>query len=161
MNVEESPRSLRDRYVEALPKSLIGTALAPSSVPAPMRYNAVVVDHHDADTFYVNMSFGIFGLIAERQSIRILGMAARELSALGGKEARDALKKRPGMTVGSPVVLTAVNYDKWGGRLDAVVSYLAADGTAHDLATDLIMDQWAVPWNGQGTQPQPPWPRTV
>jgi hypothetical protein len=72
------------------------------------------------------------------------------------------------MTVGSSVVLTAdrekaleLPNDKYGDRLDAVVTYLAADGTPHDLVTDLVAAQWLAPWNGVGIQPKPPWPRTV
>lgn len=152
---------LRSAYLNALPPQLVGTALASPSVPAPTRVNAVVVDHWDGDSFYVKMRTGVGGLVVERQLVRLLGCAAREKSDPGGLEARDALRDRPGMRVGSPVVLTALKDDKYGGRIDAVVTYLAADGLPHDLATDLIAEQWAVPWNGAGVQPKPPWPRTV
>jgi endonuclease YncB( thermonuclease family) len=151
----------RSEYYYALPKALIGPAAAPPPVPAPVRMNAVVVDHWDGDSFYVRLAIGVNRLSVEKQLIRITGCAARERADPGGIEAREALKKRPGMTVGSPVVLTALMDDKYGGRLDAVVTYVASDGTPHDLATDLILEQWAVPWNGSGIQPKPPWPRTV
>ncbi len=158
----------RLEYLEGLPKSLIGAAIAVPPIPAPVRMNATVVGHWDGDSFYVKLPWGVYGIVIEKQLIRVIGCGARERSDPGGIEAREALKVRPGMTVGSPVVLTAllpnqvsIQNDKFGGRLDAVVSYRAADGVPHDLASDLIAEQWAVPWNGVGEQPKPPWPRTV
>lgn len=146
-------------YRLALPWSVRIAALHPDPVPAPQRVNGIVVDHYDADTIYVELDLQLFGLFARKQSIRVLGMAARELREPGGKEARDALKARPGMTAGSPVVLTMVGYDKYGGRLDAVVTFRDEFGVSRDLASALIADHWAVPWNGIGSQPKPPWPR--
>ncbi len=158
----------RMEYLEGLPRSLIGTALAPPPVPAPVRMNATVVGHWDGDSFYVKLPLGAYGIVIEKQLIRVVGCAARERGDEGGIPAREALKVRPGMTIGSPVVLTAIipnqmslQNDKYGGRLDAVVTYRAADNTPHDLAADLIADQWAVPWDGVGVQPKPPWPRTI
>ncbi len=158
----------RMEYLEGLPRALIGAAIAVPPIPAPIRMNATVVGHWDGDSFYVKLPFGVHGVVIEKQLIRVIGCAARERSEEGGIEAREALKVRAGMTIGSPVVLTALlpnqaslQNDKFGGRLDAVVSYRAADGTPHDLAADLIADQWAVPWNGVGAQPKPPWPRTT
>jgi endonuclease YncB( thermonuclease family) len=155
-------------YKMAMHADLVPAAVLPPSVPAPVRMNGTVVGHWDGDSFYIRLPLGIGGLVIEKQLVRLVGCAARERSDPGGIEAREALKGRPGMTIGSPVVLTALlasqmslQNDKYGGRIDAVVTYLAADGTPHDLATDLIADQWAVPWNGQGAQPKPPWPRTV
>ncbi len=158
----------RVEYLEGLPRHLIGAAIAVPPVPAPVRMNATVVGHWDGDSFYVRLPFGVHGVVIEKQLIRVIGIAARERSDPGGIEAREALKVRPGMTVGSIVVLTALlpnqlslQNDKFGGRLDAVVSYLGGDGVPHDLGSDLIADQWAVPWNGAGEQPKPPWPRTA
>ncbi len=158
----------RVEYLEGLPRALIGAAIAVPPIPAPVRMNAIVVDHWDGDSFYVRLGIGIHQLEVRKQLIRVIGCAARERSDEGGIPAREALKVRVGMTVGSPVVLTALlpnqmslQNDKYGGRLDAVVSYRAADGVPHDLASDLIAEQWAVPWNGVGPQPKPPWPRTV
>jgi endonuclease YncB( thermonuclease family) len=166
--VEERPKSVQAVYLTGLPKTLLGAAVAPMTVPAPVRMNATVVGHWDGDSFYVKLPLGVYGLMVEKQLIRVIGCAARERGEEGGIPAREALKVRPGMTVGSPVVLTAIlpsqtslQNDKFGGRLDAVVTYLAADGIPHDLGSDLIAEQWAVPWNGVGVQPKPPWPRTV
>lgn len=148
-------------YLYALPKALMGSAVAPPPIPAPIRMNAMVVDHWDGDSFYVRLEIGLHKLVIEKQLIRVTGIAAREKADPGGIEARESLRNRSGMTVGSPVVLTALKNDKYGGRLDAVVTFLAAPGAPHDLATVLIADQWAVPWSGVGVQPKPPWPRTV
>lgn len=156
-----APLTPRQEYLSAVPTRLFGAVVAPISIPAPTRMNAVVVDHWDGDSFYVRLAVGINNLEIKKQLIRIIGCAARERSDPGGIEAREALKARPGMTVGSPVVLTALTDDKFGGRLDAVVTYRSSDGTPRDLAADLIAEQWAVPWNGSGIQPKPPWPRTV
>ena len=160
-------RSVRAEYIHALPKHLMGSAVAPPPIPAPARMNGTVVGHYDGDSIYVRIPIGLYGLAIDKQLIRVIGIACRELGEAGGKETRDALKVRPGMTVGSPVVLTAVlanhtslQNDKYGGRLDAVVTYLV-DGYPHDLASDLIAEGWAVPWNGSGIQPKPAWPRTV
>ncbi len=146
-------------YRLALPPDLRRDALQPPPVPAPIRMNAKVVDHWDGDTFYVELDFNVYGLFARRQLIRVVGLAAREKSKPGGIPAREALKVRLGMTVGSPVVLTGIKPDKYGKRLDAVVTCLGQHGVPYDLGSALIADHWAVPWDGQGEQPLPPWPR--
>jgi endonuclease YncB( thermonuclease family) len=123
-------------------------------VPAPFVFNATVISWHDADTgrFYVDRGDRDYSV----WTIRLVGCAARELSAPGGLEARDDLMRR--LPPGVAVVLATVKPDKYGGRLLATVTYLR-DGQPADLATDLIADGWAAPWDGSGKQPQPPWPR--
>lgn len=155
----------QQEYLLALPtvarRAAVAVPAVPSPLPMPIRLNATVTGHHDVDTFYADIDLSVFTLHATRISIRLLGCAGRELRDPGGKEAAAMLAALPGMTVGSPVVLTAVKNDLYAGRLDALVAYVAADRTVHDLATDLIAAQWLVPWNGRGPQPKPPWPRTV
>ncbi len=146
-------------YRLALPYDVRPAALQPMPVPAPVRMNGVVVGHWDGDSFYVELDFNVYGLFAKRQLFRVAGIAARETNMPGGKEAREALKVRLGMTVGSPVVLTGIRPDKYGKRLLAVVTCLGQHGLSYDLGSVLIADYWAVPWDGNGEQPLPPWPR--
>src|SRR4051812_2919165 len=93
-------------YHSALPEPLRTAARVPEAIPAPIRFNATVVDHWDGDSFYVEAAVGLHGLFFRRQLVRILGAAAREKHDPGGMEAKYALQSRPGMVVGSPVVLT-------------------------------------------------------
>ena len=124
-------------------------------VPAPFLYNGQVIDVHDGDSLRVYVDRGMRDYSV--WAIRLLGCNARELSAEGGPEARDELKRRlpPGMAV----VLATAKPDKYGGRIDATVFYQDPDGTVHDLVAELIADGWAAPYNGDGPMPVPPWPR--
>jgi micrococcal nuclease len=88
-------------------------------------------------------------------AFRLLGCNARELSQPGGKEARDHLAAL--LPPGAKVTVRTVKPDKYGGRYLAAVTL--ADGT--DLVTQLIADGWAMPWDGTGPKPVPPWPRTT
>lgn len=51
--------------------------------------------------------------------------------------------------------IVSVKPDKYGGRYLAHVD-LAGVG---DIAELLVAEGWAVPWDGRGPQPEPPWPR--
>jgi endonuclease YncB( thermonuclease family) len=93
--------------------------------------------------------------ITLRQNVRLLGLNARELSEPGGKEARDHLTAL--LPPGTPVTLVSHGWDKYGGRTDGTV-ILPAIG---DVGTFLIAGQWAAAWDGSGSRPVPPWPRTV
>jgi endonuclease YncB( thermonuclease family) len=52
----------------------------------------------------------------------------------------------------------ALKWDKWSDRIDA---RLWLPGMAGDVSTVMIQTGWAVPWDGRGAQPKPPWPRAV
>jgi endonuclease YncB( thermonuclease family) len=129
------------------------------TVPAEWQLNADVESVHDGDTFNVTVQWGKRRQDVH-QPIRLLGVAARELADPGGPEAAAALAGRPGLQPGDPVVLTTIKDDKFAPRWDCQVAYLV-NGVVRDLALDLIAEQWAVPWNGRGPQPKPPWPRQV
>lgn len=128
------------------------------TVPQPAyTYTAAVLSVHDGDTITADVDLG-FGVWVSRQAFRLLGLNARELSQLGGPEARDnlaALLLSP--TATHVVTLTSVKPDKFGGRYDAVITM--PDGA--DLASLLIAEGWAAAWNGKGPKPVPPWPREV
>jgi endonuclease YncB( thermonuclease family) len=133
-----------------------GGALPP--VPAPAyTYRATIVGNHDGDTLTATVALGFD--VTFTTNVRLLGMNARELSAPGGKEARDNLRAL--LPAGTVVTLTSESWDKYGGRTDATITYLGADGTPHDLVGDLIAGQWGAPYSGSGPMPVPPWPRTV
>jgi endonuclease YncB( thermonuclease family) len=89
-----------------------------------------------------------------RGSFRLLGCNARELSQLGGREAAANLAAL--LPVGTQVTIRSVKPDKFGGRYLAVVTL--PDGS--DLVSTLIAEGWAAAWNGTGTKPVPPWPRS-
>lgn len=148
-----------DRYALAMPAELRHYAFLPPAVPAPLVLNGTVNAVHDGDTFTLEADLTrIFGIrmVKIEVNVRILAMAARELKDPGGVEAQINLES---MILGKPVVIASMGADKWNLRTDAVVTYLDASGRGADLATDLITNVWAVPWNGKGIQPKPPWPR--
>lgn len=102
-----------------------------------------------------------FHLYAERGHVvlhvpvRLLGCNAAEHGTPGGDAATQHLKQL--LPLGTSVALSTVAADKYGTRWDATVTLF--DGT--DLVTQLIAQQWAAPWDGLGSKPVPPWPRTV
>ncbi len=89
---------------------------------------------------------------------RLAGINARERHQPGGTEARDYLttlmfevlweRRTPELTV------AALHVDKYGGRFDALV-YLPNGKVLND---QLVMDGYAIPWDGQGGRPLPEWP---
>lgn len=117
-------------------------------------YRALVQRVVDGDTFIADVDLG-FNLWVHQQSFRLLGCNAREHDAPGGPEAVQHLTDL--LSAGTPVTLTSVKPDKFGGRYDATVTL--AGGA--DLVQVLIQSQWAAAWDGAGTKPLPPWPRTV
>lgn len=126
-------------------------------VPAPFLFSGQVVSWHDGDScrVYVDRGMRDYSMWA----IRLLGCNARELSAPGGKEARDEVIRR--VPPGTTVTLATAKPDKFGGRIDARLYYTdPASGQVRDLVADLIADNWAAAYDGNGSpMPVPPWPR--
>lgn len=120
----------------------------------PYVFNATVDYVHDGDTIRVSIDLGL-NVWAKSWSIRFVGCNAAELGTPGGDAAAANLKAL--LPPGTQVTLKSVAYDKFGGRLDADV--IEVDGT--DLIQQLIAEQWLAAWDGTGTRPVPPWPRTV
>jgi endonuclease YncB( thermonuclease family) len=116
------------------------------------RYAATVVSVHDGDTFTVSVDLGFD--LAFRTAVRLNGCNARELAAPGGAEARDNLRTL--LPVGQSVVLTSVDWDKYGGRVDGDVELAGVD-----LVTELVAGSWAARWNDKGAKSLPPWPRSA
>jgi endonuclease YncB( thermonuclease family) len=115
-------------------------------------YAAIVEHVIDGDTVYMAVDLGFdtwhWG------SFRLLGCNARELPQPGGPEAAANLVAL--LPVGTKVTIRSVKPDKFGGRYLAAVTL--ADGS--DLVSTLIAEGWAAAWNGTGTKPVPPWPRS-
>jgi endonuclease YncB( thermonuclease family) len=135
------------------------TALAlvpPPTVPAPVYWNATVLDVHDGDTMHVRVDRGNDD--TSEWSIRVRGAACRELADPGGFEARGATLARA--CIGATVVLAGLGDDKYGGRHLATV-YVDRGAEVVDLADWLIEDGWASAWDGTGPQPKPAWPRVA
>lgn len=123
-------------------------------------WRGTITGLHDGDTVwidYADMGAGHrwYPLSGTHWLIRLAGIAARELADDGGKEAAANLATL--LPVGTKVWLRTVKPDHYGNRLDAYLHL--PDGT--NVNDKLVADGWALPWNGQGTQPKPAWPRLV
>lgn len=91
--------------------------------------------------------------------IRLAGCNAHEKSTEAGIAARDNL--RTILLPGTRVVLTTIKDYKFGGEFVAKVFLIEEDGSLTDLVAELVAEQWLAEWDGRGTAPKPPWPRTV
>jgi endonuclease YncB( thermonuclease family) len=134
----------------------------PRGAAFPREYPAVVIEVTDGDTADVFLDRG--GDDWWKTQLRFLGCACREKRRPGGPEATayttglvapiaptlliDMFDKR------HQGVVLARRWDKFGGRVDGIL-YLP-DG--NDVSTLLIRSGYAAPWDGRGTQPEPPWP---
>lgn len=117
------------------------------------QYQATVSRVIDGDTVVMDIDLG-FSIVLH-QSVRLLGLNAREHDMPGGPEATANLETL--LPAGQAVTLSTMKPDKYGSRYDADVTL--PDG--RDLSALLIQDGWAAPWTGAGTKPVPPWPRTT
>jgi len=122
-------------------------------MPTWVYANCPVVSVHDGDTLTVDVDLG-HGLWFLKRPLRLFGCAARELKDPGGWEAREVLAEL--CPPGTPLRVESRKLDKYGRMLGTVA---LPDG--RQLASVLIADGWAVPWDGNGPQPKPPWPRQV
>lgn len=116
----------------------------------PYTYRANVISVHDGDTVRIDVDLG-FRLSADL-GVRLNGINARELKDPGGKEARDHLLGL--CPIGSEVLFRSLGEDKYGGRWLGVLTL--EDG--RDVATQMIRDGYAAPWDGKGPRALPPWP---
>lgn len=120
----------------------------------PYTYSAFVVRVIDGDTVVLDVDLG-FGIWLRNQSFRLTGCNAIERSKPGGKEAKANLIAL--LPAGTAVLLRSIQDDKYGGRYDARLSF----GAVADLASFLIEQGWAAPWDGTGKSPVPAWPRVT
>jgi endonuclease YncB( thermonuclease family) len=118
-------------------------------------YRATVLEVHDGDTFTADLDLGFNIHIQYR--VRLAGCNAIELKDSGGQEARQHLLTL--LPLGSVCLVSSVHYDKYGGRIDAVVRIGEARDEARDsVALIMISDGYAAAWDGTGPRPTPPWP---
>lgn len=126
-----------------------------------------VISVHDGDTVDLNIIFtatidaGFYQIITttstQPHSFRFFGCNLNELTDPGGPEAQATVAAM--LPVGTRVRLSSVKDDKFGGRFDAILWAEDSAGTEYNVVQRLIDTHWAVPWNGNGTKPKPPWPR--
>lgn len=124
----------------------------------PFTYNATVLRVIDGDTIEVDVDHGFF-LHQTPTPVRLLGCNAWEASTEAGAAAKAHLASL--LPAGTPVVLSTAKPDKYAPRWDAAVTFRHSSGVLMDLVAYLGLGQWVASWNGKGTAPVPPWPRTV
>ena len=122
--------------------------------PTERPHLATVTRVVDGDTIHCDIDLDL-KLGYGDYPVRLEGCNAAEVSTDAGKAARDNLTAM--LPAGTPVILTLIKDYKYGGEFVAKVWLY--DGT--DLVAELIAEQWAAAWDGRGTAPVPPWPRTV
>lgn len=83
-------------------------------------YRGIVDNVHDGDTVYVKLDLGFDLMVYAR--CRISGINSPELSTPEGKAARDFAQAI--LPAGSAVMVTSRGWDKYGGRIDAVLTLL-------------------------------------
>lgn len=116
----------------------------------PYTYRANILSVHDGDSLRIDVDLGFH--LSVDLGVRLHGINTRELKDPGGKEARDHLLGL--CPIGSEVLFRSFGPDKYGGRWLGVL-------TSHgdrDVATQMIRDGFAAPWDGKGPKPVPLWP---
>ena len=118
-------------------------------------FPATIFKVEDGDTIYVWCDQGFDNWRFTK--VRIRGIATRELSADGGKEARDFLigllpaRSNP---VEPTCIVYSYKWDKYAPRVDGDI--LLYSGR---LISELMIESgYAAPWDGKGRQPIPTWP---
>ena len=129
-------------------------------------YQATIAAIHDGDTVDVDLvliphighltqdhdlGFNVHrkqtGVVLEKQSVRLYGCNAPELSTAAGKASLAYLQTL--LKVGDVITLLSHGWDKYGGRIDGQVTL--ADG--RDLVTVMITAGQAFAWSGVGVKP--------
>lgn len=118
-------------------------------------FPAVISKVEDGDTVYVWCDQGFDNW--RYTKVRIRGIAAREISTAGGKEARDFLASilPPRSFPQEPTcIVYSYKWDKYAPRVDGDI--LLFNGR---LASELMIESgYASAWDGKGAQPIPTWP---
>jgi endonuclease YncB( thermonuclease family) len=129
--------------------------------PLPLGYvnRATMLDVYDGDTIRVDRIR--LGLNMARDPdegsrwvlVRLAGVAANELRDPGGVEARNNLGGM--LPLGANVWLWMSHPDHYGNRVDA----WPITDSGVNVCDQLVLDGWALPWDGRAQQPKPVWPR--
>lgn len=116
---------------------------------------------HDGDTVYVwcDMGYDTWRYTKLRLMLSPkIGIATRELSKPGGKEAKDfmigLLPPRTYPDDGPTCIVYSYAWDKYAPRIDGDI--LLFNG--RNISELMVESGYAVPWDGKGRQPIPTWP---
>lgn len=104
----------------------------------------------DGDTVILDVDLGFY--IYVRMSCRLAGINARESHTAGGPEATAYLESL--LPKGAAVTVQSVKPDKYAGRFDGVVINVNGD----NVNDRMVSVGYALPWDGKGPAPIPPWP---
>jgi endonuclease YncB( thermonuclease family) len=123
-------------------------------------YPGTLTDAIDGDTFRaelhrtVDIGFHVEMSAVLRQKFRLNRCNTAPTNTPSGK---GAAARSEELLVSGVLTITSVGPYKFGDEWMAEV--ILPDG--RNLTDVLIAEQWAAPWNGRGTAPLPPWPRSV
>jgi endonuclease YncB( thermonuclease family) len=118
-------------------------------------FPAVILDITDGDSLWVLADQGFDSW--RRTKVRLRGIACRKVNRPGGPEARDFLRGLlPPRSY--PPDGTCILYSyKWYKYAPGIMGDILLYNGRH--ATELMLEAgFAVPWDGNGHQPEPPWP---
>lgn len=122
---------------------------------ANREFPAVILDVTDGDSIWVLADQGFDSW--RRTKVRINGTAARKLTRPGGEEARDFLKgilpPRSYPPDGTCILYSHKWYKYSPGVMGDILLY-----NGRCVSELMIEAGYAVPWDGAGSQPEPPWP---
>lgn len=107
----------------------------------------------DGDSIHADIDMDLKAWLMD-YPVRLAGCAAAPKSTESGAGAMAYLATL--LPVGEQLILLTIRNYKFGGEFIARV-IRARDGL--DVVADMIAQNWAVPWDGTGKQPLPPWPR--
>jgi endonuclease YncB( thermonuclease family) len=121
-------------------------------------YSATITEVHDGDTVSVDVDLG-FRTWRHAAALRIGGISARELSMMGGPEARDHLAGL--LPIGTRVLIRSIRLDRDPADDMSFDRYVIAVTLPNgaDLGALLVATGWACSWNGRTKPtPYPGWP---
>lgn len=109
---------------------------------------AIVLSVSDGDTFRVQVP--TWSAPFHTWAVRVRGVDTPELHGKCESERQRARKAKVfligALPIGATVTLTHVDFDKFGGRLDAAVTTPGGE----DLMTRLLREHLAAPYTGEG-----------
>jgi endonuclease YncB( thermonuclease family) len=108
-------------------------------------YTGEVDSVQDGDTVNVVLDVGFDLSIYTR--VRVFGIDAPEISTDAGKAARDFAKTI--LKPGDAVTVLSKGWDKFGGRIDGVITI-----KGEDFAKKMLAAGHAKPWDGKGPKPK-------
>lgn len=118
-------------------------------------FPATILEVTDGDSLWVMADLGFDTW--RRTKVRLKGIATRKLSRPGGKEARDYLRGLlPARSYPPEATCILYSYEWYKyspGVMGDILLY-----NARCVAELMVESGYAVPWDGNGNQPEPAWP---